>query len=310
MAGRTQPIVITLKKRTAGGKTVDEAVTPHPPMPGDASGEAEAIVSEGEDDRGPLPARGRAEPADHVDSPTQNERNGRRASPPSPPPPPKRQRGAAEKQYSSTPAPAAALPSVLRVETVSKHIVNFQDQLSAWLQDEEEKLQRLQQRSQDCREVVQKGSRQVSDFLQDNAPIVFDEIGGDAKSRSFPNVILPRFLDMVQEDRQVLLDFSASLKATSKRLGLGVQNGAKATELLRAILSAADGSSRPARTTRPREKPRQQAPEPEPDERPPPATSSGTFSSRHAGRGVPAVEEPAAPIGVDSYSEYSYSEEL
>lgn len=266
-------------------------------------GEPEGIESEGEDDRGPPPARDRAESADHVDSPTQNDRNGRRPSPPSPPPPPKRQRGASEK-HSSASTPAAALPSVLRVETVSKHIVHFQDQLSAWLQDEEEKLQRLQQRSQDFREVVQKGSRQVTDFLQDHAPSVFDEIGGDAKSRSFPNVILPRFLEMVQEDRKVLLDFCGSLKATSKRLGVEVQDGAKAAELLRAILAASSGSSRPGRTTRPREKPRQQAHEPQVDEWPAPV------KPRHVGRGASAVEEPGLSIGVESYSDYSYSDDL
>lgn len=257
--------------------------------------EPQDIESEGEDDRGPPPARDR----DH----DHNESNGRRPSPPSPPPPPKRQR-AAERQ-SSTSAPAAALPSpMLRVETVSKHIVHFQDQLSAWLQDEEEKLHRLHQRSQDCREVVQKGSRQVSDFLQDHAPNIFDEIGLDTKSRSFPNVILPRFLEMVQEDRKVLQDFSAALKAASKRLGLEVQDGAKAAELLRAILEASGGSSRPGRSTRPQEKLHRQAPEPELDERPAPV------KSRHAERGASAVQEPGLSIGGESYSDYSYSDEL
>lgn len=315
MAARTQPIVITLKRRTAGGKNADEAVTPQPPMPGDGAVDrpsGEAIESEGEEDRGLSQARDRADSEggklkDH----DQNESNGRRASPPSPPPPPKRQRAAAverqQQQSSTTSTPAAAaaaLPSMLRVETVSKHIVHFQDQLSDWLQDEEEKLHRLHQRSQECREVVQKGTRQVSDFLQDHAPSVFDEIGLDTKSRSFPNVILPRFLEMVQEDRKVLLDFSAALKATSKRLGLEVQDGAKAAELLRAILEASGGSSRPGRSTRPREKPRRQAPEPELDERPAPA------KPRHTGRGASAVEEPGLSIGGESYSDYSYSEEL
>eukprot|EP00927_Polykrikos_kofoidii_P017698 TRINITY_DN18081_c0_g1_i2.p1 TRINITY_DN18081_c0_g1~~TRINITY_DN18081_c0_g1_i2.p1 ORF type:complete len:288 (+),score=62.80 TRINITY_DN18081_c0_g1_i2:58-864(+) len=154
-------------------------------------------------------------------------------APPPPPPPPPPPTGAARSRSRSrsprvamdrlaSPArasppreftPAIASSAVLNVGALEDIFSRFHGELDSWLQTESVKLERAEARGSTASGELAGAAERVCGFLRDLAPRVYEDLGRDAASAdNFAARTLPRFLEMLDDDRRVL---QADLKAGS-----------------------------------------------------------------------------------------------
>lgn len=93
----------------------------------------------------------------------------------------------------------------------------FHGEFDGWIQKENGKLERSESRGFSAREELTNGGSVVCEYLRKHAPGVLDELGDDPLDEMFASRALPRFLEMVEEDRKVLTDAAGALSAFAER---------------------------------------------------------------------------------------------
>jgi hypothetical protein len=82
----------------------------------------------------------------------------------------------------------------------------FHGELDSWLQEENGKIQASNVRGQSQRETLRRCADRVAGFLLDYAPRDHADLGADLAGGGFTSRALPRFLEMLDEDRRALQD--------------------------------------------------------------------------------------------------------
>eukprot|EP00927_Polykrikos_kofoidii_P017697 TRINITY_DN18081_c0_g1_i1.p1 TRINITY_DN18081_c0_g1~~TRINITY_DN18081_c0_g1_i1.p1 ORF type:complete len:308 (+),score=67.11 TRINITY_DN18081_c0_g1_i1:58-924(+) len=184
-------------------------------------------------------------------------------APPPPPPPPPPPTGAARSRSRSrsprvamdrlaSPArasppreftPAIASSAVLNVGALEDIFSRFHGELDSWLQTESVKLERAEARGSTASGELAGAAERVCGFLRDLAPRVYEDLGRDAASAdNFAARTLPRFLEMLDDDRRVLQEMTDLLSAfADRRLSKSesladLKAGSTPVPLLRALL--------------------------------------------------------------------------
>mmetsp|Transcript_29819 Transcript_29819/g.60124 ORF Transcript_29819/g.60124 Transcript_29819/m.60124 type:complete len:233 (-) Transcript_29819:71-769(-) len=181
------PIVITLKKRL-GPKRLDdyedEAAPPLPPA------DAEADLRGGSLPREPLAGLSRS-----------RSRSRRRS--PSP--------------LSPLRTSGIAPSSMMNVAALEDIFKRFHGQLDTWLQAESSKLERAEARGDAARGELRECGEQVGDFLRDQAPRAFADLGSDPAGEGFAVRAVPKLLEVLDEDRRALQEAAGALAAFADR---------------------------------------------------------------------------------------------
>jgi len=200
------PIVITLKKRLGPSKLVDDA----------DEGDAERSGPENDDNGAVESARSRS----------RSRSSGRRSPTP----------------LSPLRAPAMAQSSVLNTRMLEDILTNFHGQLENWIQTETGKLERAESRGNAARESLKRCADHVCGFLREQAPRIHSDLGTDPDGDSFASTTLPRFIELIDEDRRALQEATSVLNAfTDRRFSKneelqGLKDDASPVPLLKALL--------------------------------------------------------------------------
>jgi len=244
MTAKPGPIVITLKNRLGPPRRLgddDEPRADDDAGLGGSLGGADAGGALGDALSGGERARSRSRSRDR-----------RSPSPPSPLRP-----------------PAIARSSVLNVASLEDIFARFHGQFDSWLQAESQKLERQETRGKNARDSLNDCADRICDFLREQAPRVYEELGPDPAGESFGARALPGFLEIIDEDRRALQEASGALAAFAERrfpkseelAGLKSDSEASPVPLLKGILrqlkepAHAKSGSRRARTNGDREEP-------------------------------------------------------
>eukprot|EP00931_Biecheleriopsis_adriatica_P093201 TRINITY_DN66946_c0_g1_i1.p1 TRINITY_DN66946_c0_g1~~TRINITY_DN66946_c0_g1_i1.p1 ORF type:complete len:245 (+),score=76.46 TRINITY_DN66946_c0_g1_i1:63-797(+) len=150
-------------------------------------------------------------------------------------------------------APAAATPTRKRrgpdnssspfdISALEGHLARFQKGLEAWLSDETRKLQNLETRSKASQEALQRAGKDICHFMQESAPKAFSELGSDPSGKHFASWTLPRFLDVLEEDKHALSTLRVNLAGfAQRRFPKSNLAGLEAVELLEEVLRLLEG---------------------------------------------------------------------
>ncbi|CAE8594000.1 unnamed protein product, partial [Polarella glacialis] len=195
VAARGEPIVITLKRRNGRGQpAVEEELQPR--------NDEEEAVDDGSTRNGDVDA---------------DEGLGRGAS--------RSQSRSPERRSPSSKRARTLTPSsVLNVSVLEQALGRFTGELDQWLQAEAGKVEFLEAKAAVSKEFLQQSGAEVGDFLRSHAPS-----GPDTSGTGFATSALPRFLEMVDEDRSALSEVSIALAAFAERRGFPLTEELKAS---------------------------------------------------------------------------------
>ena len=85
------------------------------------------------------------------------------------------------------------------------------------MQEEDIKIKKADDLGQSNHDVLRRCANRVSGFLLDYAPCDHADMGSDPAGASFTSRALPRFLNMLDEDRRALQDAMANLRSFAER---------------------------------------------------------------------------------------------
>lgn len=190
MAAKSQPIVITLKKRLGAVRQSEQAE--------DAGGGSGGCGGGG----------GGKTCTESLDSPASQARS---------------RSGSLSKRRSLSPlsplrAPTIAPSAVLNVTELEEIFARFHGKLDTWLKSESGKLERADSRGRAARTTLAQCANQVCEFLREHYPRVFADLGPNATGgEAFTVRALPQFLEAVDEDRRALQEIAGLLNSFAER---------------------------------------------------------------------------------------------